>query len=350
METGIIGLPLSGKTTIFNALTGLAAQTSVRAGGSRDANVASVDVPDERVDRLAVIFKPQKKVFANIRFKDLAVEFTEDGGMSAASIGELRNADALTLVVRAFQDEAVLHPDGDLDALRDFRHLMDTLVFSDLAMAERRMERLAKEGKKSDREHQRLEKVAERLGQGRPIGRDLLSADDFKLFSGFAFLTAKPIIVVANTGEASADTAPLRAAVAEQALAFFEIQGRTEMEIAQLPAGEQKEFLAAIGATESARVRFIHAIYDALGLMSFLTVGEDEVRAWSVSRDATASRAAGKIHTDLERGFIRAEVVYWQELLDAGGLKEAKSAGKLRLEGRDYPVKDGDVLNIRANG
>ncbi len=349
METGIIGLPLSGKTTLFNALTGLAARTSSHAGGGRDANVALVDVPDVRVERLSLMFKPEKTTFAGIRFKDLQVEFADDGGMSAASIGELRNADALTLVIRAFVDEGVPHPQETLDCLRDFRRLMDTLVFSDLAVAERRMERLVKEGKRGDREHARLEKVCERLGEGKPIGVDQLSADDLKLFSGFAFLTAKPIIVVANTGDASVDTAALRAAAGQQGLAFFEIQGAAEMEIAQLPPDDQKEFLAALGATETARARFLRTIYDALGLISFLTVGEDEVRAWSVPRNRTAARAAGKIHTDLERGFIRAEVVFWKELVEAGGLKEAKSAGKLRLEGREYVVKDGDVLNIRAN-
>ncbi len=349
METGIIGLPLAGKTTLFNALTGLSARTSTHAGGKGDANVALVDVPDERVERLSVMFQPEKTIFANIRFNDLQVELTEDGGMSAASIAELRNADALTLVIRAFVDEGVPHPHGTLDGLSDFRRLMDTLVFSDLAMAERRMERLVKEGKRGDREHARLEKLCERLGQGKPIGGDLLTAEDRKLFSGFAFLTAKPIIVVANTGEKSCDTAALAAAAGEQGLALFAIQGAAEMEIAQLAPGDQKEFLAALGVKEPARARFIRTIYDALGLISFLTVGEDEVRAWSVPRDVPASRAAGKIHTDLERGFIRAEVVFWSELLEAGGLKEAKSAGKLRLEGRDYVVKDGDVLNIRAN-
>lgn len=349
METGIIGLPLAGKTTLFNALTGLCARTSSHAGGGREANVALVEVPDKRVEHLSLMFRPEKTTFASIRFKDLQLELMDDGGMSAASIGELRNADALTLVIRAFEDEAVPHSRGSLDPLRDFRHLMDTLVFSDLAVAERRVERLVKEGKRGDREHARLEKLCERLGEGKPIGTQLLSSDDRKLFSGFAFLTAKPIIVVANTGERSGDTGPLRAAAAEQGLAFFEIQGAAEMEIAQLPPDDQSEFLAALGAEEPARDRFVRTIYDALGLISFLTVGEDEVRAWSVPRDVPAAQAAGRIHTDLERGFIRAEVVFWKELVDAGGLKEAKTAGKLRLEGRDYTVRDGDVLNIRAN-
>jgi GTP-binding protein YchF len=349
METAIIGLPLAGKTTLFNALTGLAARTSSHAGSSREANVALVDVPDERVERLSLLFKPEKTTFASIQFRDLQVELTGDGGMSAASIGELRNADAVTLVIRAFVDEGIPHPQGSLDSLRDFRRLMDTLVFSDLMVAERRMERLAKEGKRGDREHARLEKLAERLGRGMPIGVDELSGDDRRLFSGFAFLTAKPIIVVANTGETSCDTGPLEAAAAQLRLSFFHIQGAAEMEIAQLPVEEQTEFLAALGADEPARARFVRTIYQALGLISFLTVGEDEVRAWSVPRDAPAARAAGRIHTDLERGFIRAEVVYWTDLVEAGGLKEARSAGRLRLEGRDYTVKDGDVLNIRAN-
>jgi len=349
METAIIGLPLSGKTTLFNALTGLSAQTSSHAGGSRDANVALVDVPDERVERLSLMFKPEKTIFANIRFKDLQVEFTDDGGMSAGSIGELRNADAVTLVIRAFVEESVAHPQDSLDCLRDFRRLMDTLVFSDLAVAERRMERLVKEGKRSDREYGKLEKLAERLGQGKPIGVDLLSADDRKLFSGFAFLTAKPLIVVANTGEASCDTAPLRAAVQEQGLAFFEIQGAAEMEIAQLAPEDQKEFLAALGAVEPARARFVRTIYDALGLISFLTVGEDEVRAWTIPVGAPAVEAAGVIHSDLARGFIRAEVAAYDALVQAGGLPAARQKGLLRLEGKDYVVQNGDVLNIRFN-
>ena len=345
METAVIGLPRSGKTTLFNALTGLVAQTN----GGRGSNVGDVKVPDTRIDVLSGIFKPQKKVYAIVRFKDLQAEFQEDGGMSAATVGELRNADALTLVVRAFQDEAVIHPLQSIDPLRDFRKLLDSMVFSDYAVAEKRLERLQKEGKKGEREYQRLEAVRGRLEEGKLIGVDLLTEDDRKLFAGFAFLTSKPIIVVANTGEQSADTSGLKSAAQELGLSYFELSGAAEAEIATLPDEEQAEFLAEIGRTESTRARFVACIYAALDLHSFLTVGEDEVRAWSIPRGAPAHVAAGRIHTDLQKGFIRAEVVHWTELVEAGGLKEAKTAGKLRLEGKEYPVKDGDVLNIRFN-
>ena len=181
------------------------------------------------------------------------------------------------------------------------------------------------------------------------LGTDLLSEEERRLLSGFAFLTAKPIIVVANTGEHSAELDGLSRAVEGAGIPLFPLRGDMEVEIARLDAADQGAFLAEIGVAEPARTRFLKAIYAALDLMSFLTVGEDEVRAWSIPRGTTASRAAGRIHTDLEKGFIRAEVVHWSDLMQSGGLKEAKAAGKLRLEGKEYVVKDGDVLTIRYN-
>jgi ribosome-binding ATPase len=349
METGIIGLPLSGKTTLFNALTGLEARTSTHGAATKAVNLGDVPVPDERVDILSKMFKPQRTVYATVRFKDLQAEFDDDGGMSAATIAELRTSDAITLVVRAFLTESVSHPLEQVNPERDFHKLVDSLVFSDYAVAERRLERLAKEGKKGDREHQRLDKVRERLEEGKLIGSDFLSDEDKRLLSGFSFLTAKPIIVVANTGEASAETVALEAATKERGIAFFVLRADMEAEISRLPPEDQPAFLAELGVTEPARARFLATIYAALDLTSFLTVGEDEVRAWSIPRGMPAVRAAGRIHSDLEKGFIRAEVVFWKELVDAGGLKEAKTTGKLRLEGKEYPVKDGDVLNIRFN-
>jgi hypothetical protein len=348
METAVIGLPLSGKTTLFNALTGQSAPLSAAPGMPKAANVGDVKVPDERVDRLAAIFHPERRVYAIVRFRDLQTLQQEDGGLPAATIGEMRNSDALTLVVRAFQDDGLPHALGEVDPLRDFRRLLDSLVFSDYAVTDKRIERLLKEGKKGDREHQRLEILRARLEEGKLIG-DLFTEDDAKLLSGFAFLTAKPIIVVANSGERSADTSALEATARELGLAFFSLRGDAESEIAQLPDDEQAEFLAEIGRTQSTKARFLATIYAALNLESFLTVGEDEVRAWSIRRGTRASEAAGTIHTDLQKGFIRAEVVHYTELLEAGGLKEAKTAGRLRLEGKDYTVKDGDVLNIRFN-
>ena len=352
MEAAIVGLPRAGKTTFFTALNEGQTGEQDRGGGARHANRASladVKVPDERVERLYDLFKPKKKALASVCFKDLHLEFTESGGIDAASLGQLRSADALTLIVRAFQDDAVPHHLGGVDPLRDFNQLLDAIVFSDYEIAEKRIERLVKEGKKAEREYQRLAKIREHLEQGRLLGREFFTPEDRSLFSGFAFLSAKPLIVVANTGEKSADTLPLQQAAGAKGLTLFHFQGVAEMEIAQLDPDEQAEFLEHMGIDEPVKNRFLRTIYTELNLVSFLTAGEDEVRAWSIPRDTPAMQAAGKIHSDLERGFIRAEVVEWNQLLEAGGFKEAKRSGVMRLEGKDYPVKDGDVLTIRFN-
>lgn len=347
METGIIGLPMAGKTTFFNALSGTGGGSMAKSG--RGVNLADVQVPDQRVEHLTDLFRPKKKALATVLFKDIQVDFTLQGGIGAATLAELRSCDAVTLIVRAFEDDAVVHPLHTVDPLRDFHRLLDALLLSDFAVAEKRIERLAREGKRGDREYQRLEKILERLEQGRLLGREFLSQEDQRLFAGFAFLTAKPIIVVANTGESSTDTRALEEAVMHKKLFLFHIQGRAEMEIAQLEPEEQVEFLEHLGIDEPVKNRFLRTIYTQLNLISFLTAGEDEVRAWSVVRDTPAMHAAGKIHSDLEKGFIRAEVVEWDKLLHAGGFKEAKRSGLMRLEGKEYPVKDGDVLTIRFN-
>lgn len=198
-------------------------------------------------------------------------------------------------------------------------------------------------------EAQRLGRIRDKLEEGELLGETFLTDQDRSLFSGFAFLTAKPIILVANTGAETVETRALEDAATRAGLTFFRIHGQTEMEIAQLPAEEQTDFLEDAGLEQSARDRFVKTIYARLDLISFLTAGEDEVRAWSVPRDTAAPRAAGRIHTDLERGFIRTEVVRWDDLLQVGGFKEAKSAGKTRVEGKDYTVKDGDVLTVLFN-
>jgi GTP-binding protein YchF len=355
METAIIGLPLSGKTTFFNALTGLGGSAGGGAGGSTTAGrgkgpgIADVEVPDVRVELLSSVFRPRKTSRAVVRFKDIQLELSPEGGIKAATIAELRSADALTLVVRAFEDDAVPHPGGRVDPGKDFERLLDSLLFSDFEVIERRLERLEKEGRKGEREHQRLLRARQRLEGGRLLDREFFSAEDERLFWGFGFLSAKPIIVVANTGERTAETSGLERAVLKHDLVLFHIQGHAEMEIAQLPPDDQKEFLEHLGIDEPVKDRFLRAVYAQLNLISFLTAGEDEVRAWSIRRGTTAVRAAGRIHSDLERGFIRAEVVEWDTLLAVGGFKEAKQAGSLRLEGKEYLVQDGDVLTIRFN-
>jgi ribosome-binding ATPase len=350
METAVIGLAASGKTTIFSALTGQAVAAADMAGGRKQARLAEVAVPDGRVDTLSAMFKPKKTTFATVLFRDQPLEHTPEGGITPASLGEARRADALALVVRAFQSDAVPHPmKGGLNPLRDLRSLMDSLVFGDYEVAEKRMARIEKEGKKDTREYKELEKAAGILGEGKLLGTDFFSPEDAKLFAGFGFLTTKPMTVIINTGEASVDTAEAEKEAEARALPVFPIRGDMEMEIAQLPAEDQKGFLADIGITEPAKNRFLRHVYSTLKLQSFLTTGEDEVRAWSIKEGTPAVKAAGVIHTDLEKGFIRAEVVFWEDLVQAGGYPQAKKAGKVRLEGKEYVVKDGDVLLIRFN-
>jgi GTP-binding protein YchF len=349
METGIIGLSLSGKTTIFNSITGMTAETSAHSGGKSSTNIADVPVPDERVDALSDLFKPKKKVYATVRVKDVQIDFTEDGGIASSSMAEIRNSEAVTLVIRAFENEAIPHPDGSVDPSRDFTKLIDSLIFSDYAQIEKRLERLEKEAKKGAREYTILKKLSEKLENGELIGTGTISEEDEKLFSGFCFLTAKPIIIIINRGESEVPTDELEKKAGEYSMDIFTFRGDMEMEIARLPEDEQKEFLEDLGIEEPAKNRFLKQVYKSLHLMSFLTAGEDEARAWTIPEGATAVKAAGKIHTDLEKGFIRAEVIFWEDLVNSGGFKEAKAVGKLRLEGKDYLVKDGDVMNIRFN-
>jgi GTP-binding protein YchF len=347
METAIIGLPLAGKTTFFNALTGVGFAPA--GGRGRSFGVADVEVPDDRVDLLSTVFRPRKKSLAVVRFKDVQLELTPQGGIGSATMAELRSADALTLVVRAFEDDVVPHPGGPVDPGGDFGRLLDALMFSDFEVAQRRLERLEKEGRRGEREYQRLLKVRERLEEGGLLDGGFFSPEDERTFSGFGFLSAKPIVVVANMGERPAATSGLEQAVLRHGLVLFHIQGHAEMEIAQLPPEDQEEFLRHLGIDEPVKDRFLRTVYAQLNLISFLTAGEDEVRAWSIRRGTTAARAAGKIHSDLERGFIRAEVVEWDKLIALGGFKEAKRSGSMRLEGKEYLVRDGDVLTIRFN-
>jgi ribosome-binding ATPase len=349
METAVIGLPASGKTTIFNALTGQQASLSEFAGARKQMHLAEVQVPDARVDKLTALFHPKKTVYATVLFRDVPIDYDPETGISAASIADIRKADAVTLVIRAFLDESVPHPLKSTEPLRDFRKVLDALVFADLEVADKRRERLEKEGKRDSREYHILERILEKLGSGSGLGTGFLSEDEEKLLSGFSFLTLKPLIVVLNSGEKSADLKPLLDHCTAMGIACFPIRGDLEMEIAQLPPADQVEFLKDIGLSEPAKNRFLAHVYGTLKLISFLTAGVDEVRAWSIHEGTPAVKAAGKIHSDLEKGFIRAEVVPCQVLLDCGGDAEAKKLGKIRLEGKEYIVKDGDVIVIRFN-
>jgi len=355
MRLGIIGLPSCGKTTIFNALTGGSLPTGVR-GDRLQVHTAVSDVPDRRVDDLSALFKPRKTIYAKVTYADIGGLKAEAGkeGLPGSLLNQLSQMDGYVHVVRAFESEMAPHPAGSVDPARDLAAMEAELLLNDMLTVERRLEKLREERQKGggrekaviERETALFEKLAEALGQDRPLREAAFSAEDEKAMAVFGFLTRKPMLVVVNLAEGHA---PPALAAPGQGVHVLALQGEIEMEIAQLPPEEARMFLAEYGIAEAGRDRVLRASYDLLGLQSFFTVGDDEVRAWTVARGATALNAAGAIHTDLERGFIRAEVIDWKELLDLGGLAPARAVGKLRVEGREYIVQDGEVVHIRFN-
>jgi len=345
METAVIGLAGSGRTTIFNALTGQSAATGDAAGGRKQGYLSEVKVPDERLDKLAALYNPKKLTHAAVLFKDPPLDYDQEAGIKSSSLADLRRADAIAIVVRAFVNDSVVHPLKDSTPLKDFRKVLGSLVFGDYEVAEKRVERLDKEAKRDTHEYQVLQKIVATLSAGKPLGSGFFAPDDQKLFAGFGFLTAKPFFAVINTGEKSLPHDDLLAEARGMGVDTFPIRGDMEMEIAQLPAADQKAFLEDLGIEEPAKNRFLRHVYSTLKLISFFTVGEDECKAWSIREGTNAVGAAGEIHSDLAKGFIRAEVSGWEDVLAAG----AKKSGKQKLEGKDYVVKDGDVILIRFN-
>jgi ribosome-binding ATPase len=354
MRLGIIGLPQSGKTTVFNALTRGRQPTSV-SGGRVEVHTSIVDVPDARVDRLAELYKPKKKIYAKVNYSDIAgLEGGGKGSISGVLLNHLSQMDGFVHVVRCFEDENVPHPAGDVDPQRDVEAMDTELLINDLIVVERKMERLGDERRKGggrdrgvvERELALIEKVHGTLSNETPLRNLELSQEEEKIISGFGLLTRKPVLIVLNVGEGQ--TSPDISCPGENCSAE-PLQGKLEMEISQLPPEEAEVFLEEYGIDEPGFFRLIRKSYDLVGLQSFFTVGEDEVRAWTVKRGATAYEAAGEVHSDLQRGFIRAEVIYWEDLIALGGLAEARSKGKLRLEGKEYRVNEGEVVHIRFN-
>ncbi len=357
MRLGILGLPQSGKTTIFNALTRGHAPTGTMIGGGRfEVHTGVVSVPDSRVDALTAMFKPRKTIYTQVTYADIAglEGAAGKGELSGSLLAELRQMDGLLLVVRCFASEAVPHPSGSVDALRDLGAMQAEVLLNDQISVERKIERLRDELRKggardkaqATREVEFFERLNTALAAEQPL-RDLdLTPEDVRTLSGFGLLTQKPLLVVWNLGEGQS---PPPEPGAQPHTAFVGLQGKIEMEIAQLAPQEAQAFLTEYGIGEPSLNRVIRLSYDLLGLLSFFTVGEDEVRAWTVRRGALAPEAAGEIHTDMLKGFIRAEVVHYDDLTALGGMAEARAKGRLRLEGKDYPVKDGDILTIRFN-
>lgn len=345
MKVGIVGYAGSGKSTIFGALTGTDAGVP---GGSRETRLGTIRVPDDRVDTLAGIFSPKKTTCAEVVFADLpGVARTQSGGLDTGTVEQLKKLDALALVVRDFEGF------GDAaDPARDAEDFGVELVLSDQILVDRRIERMRKEGKKGEREFALFEQMLSHLEDGKPLRTLGLETADLNVLSGYQFASLTPLLIVVNTAEdADGDAAVAKVAgVAEEAGAVaLALSGQLELEIADLDPEERGAFLADLGLESPASDRFIQKAYELLDLISFLTAGPDECRAWTITRGTNAQRAAGKIHSDLERGFIRAEVYRVADLQEHGSEAALKPAGKLRVEGKNYTVQDGDVMNIRFN-
>ena len=364
MQIAIVGLAGSGKTTVFNTLTRGHAETG--GFGGLTLNVGVVKVPDERLDRLAEIFHPKKIVHADVTYVDLPAPPPSSEGrvgteeLPAEHLARLRDSDALLHVVRAFDDPSVPHPDGSVDPARDLEHLDLEFILADLAIVERRLDRLGSSGRHgtvaereaNQREEALLQSLRTDLEAGRPIRDSGLDVEAAKALRGFRFLTEKPVLVLLNVGEGELEprntqVAEIRTGYAAHRHAIVAaLSAKIEMELGELEPDEAAAFMTELGIAESGLGKIIGLSYRLLGLISFLTAGPDEVRAWPVPDGSTAVDAAGAIHTDLAKGFIRAETIAYEDLLRLGSMAEARKAGRLRSEGRTYCVRDGDVLEI----
>ena len=351
MKLGIIGLPQSGKTTLFNALTRGDTPTTASAGRI-EVHTAVVDVPDERVNKLSAMFNPKKTIYAKVTYADIAG--LEGGaaksGISGQLLNQLAQMDAFIHVVRCFESDLVPHLAGSVDPVRDVETMLTELLLNDLIAVERKLERLADEWRKSgadksvvERQVKLFERLQAALSENEALRNLDFTPDELKELSSYGLLTRKPILTVFNLGEGQA-TPSIK--LDHNAVA---LQGKLEMELAQLPTEDATMFMEEYGIEELSLSKMIGLSYDLLQVQSFFTVGEDEVRAWTTRRGANAQESAGEIHTDLQKGFIRAEVVAYEDLIELGGMNEAKAKGKFRLEGKEYPVKDGDIMHVRFN-
>ena len=365
LRAALIGFGASGKTTLFQLMTSV--RESARGGvGKGETLVGISKVPDTRLDRLTAMFNPRKRVAATVEFSDMAVAGQTTGAQMLVDVAAYKNADALIHVLRAFQDPAVPHPAGSIDPARDAQAMEDELILADLGVAERRLERLEKDLKKArsaelERERDVLALCRGALEAGKPLRALDLKGEDLKRLRGFQFLSAKPVLIVVNLDESvlaeggaaateidlAAERAGLKPFLTRAGTAAVAVCAKIELEIAQLDAADAGAFLADLGLKESGLDRVIRGSYDLLGYVSFFTVGEDECRAWSIPRGTPAQLAAGEIHSDIARGFIRAEVVGYDPLISRGSMAACRDHGEVRLEGKEYVVQDGDIINFR---
>jgi len=365
MEISIIGLPGSGKTTVFDALTKCTAEPKPHGGAGLTLCPAVAKVPDERVLKLSDIYHPKKTTFAEIKYVDFAglpKGFGREQGVSGQLLNSLSASDAILQVVRTFEDENIPHIDGRINPLKDIETLDMELVFSDLTIIEKRLGRLEsalKMGKSSERdaaikEQGLLTRIKGFLDQGIPIRLQKLTLDESRALNNYQFMTAKPMLIVINIGEKQLPTGEsilntLKTAYSMPQVELISMCGKLERELAQLQEQEAEEFRKDIGLKETAFAAVIRHCYGLLGLISFFTVGEDEVKAWTIRENTPAIQAAGKIHTDIERGFIRAEVMSYDDFIKSGSTAEARKHGLLRLEGKTYAVRDGDIMHFLFN-
>jgi ribosome-binding ATPase len=359
MRLGIIGLPNSGKTTIFNALTRSNLETGASSSGRFEVHTGVVGVPDLRMEKLIAMYKPKKKTYTQVTYVDIGGldKGVGEGGLKGQFRNELAQLDGYLHVARLFEDDTVPHPQITIDPARDVQILDTEFLLTDLVAVETRLEKLRSEirvkGKNVDKaipaEVELMERFKAHLEDEKPL-RDLdgISEDELRTIRGYGFLTLKPTLIVLNMGEEAKDPASVMAYDHKNSR-MVAIQGKIEAEMAQLEPEDAEMFMSEYGITELSAAKVIRLSYELMAIQSFFTVGEDEVRAWSIPIGATAPEAAGAIHSDLQKGFIRAEVMAYQDLITGGSEAALKATGKFHLEGKDYVVKDGDIVHIRFN-
>ncbi len=359
MRLGVIGLPNSGKTTIFNALTGQNLETAAVSSGQFEVHTAVVNVPDTRLDALIKMYNPKKFAYATITFADIAGldKGMSEGGLKGQVRNELSQVDGFVHVVRAFKDETVPHPYVTIDPQRDLEMIEQEFLLNDMVTVEKRLQKIADDirikGKKLEAQYADeqvlFEAMKAHLDAEKPLRDFDMTLEQEKSLRGYGFLTLKPVLIVLNLGDEAQDASKL-IKYEHKRVKIVGLQGKLEAELSQFDNPDDRAmFMEEYGITELSAAKVIRLAYDLMAIQSFFTVGHDECRAWSVPIGATAPEAAGAIHSDLQKGFIRAEVMYFQDLLDAGSEAAVKQAGKFSLQGKDYIVRDGDIVHIRFN-